>query len=116
MYTQSKIVIEDGRKYHLIPYEEIEWIKAEGNYCLLYIGKQRFLIRQSLHYFQNLLEPLFFRCHRSVIINLSLIELYDHKNNKIHLKTGIALPVARALRKVMLKQLYLYSNSQGISI
>ena len=35
-YTQSKIVIEDGRKYHLIPYNEIEWVKAEGNYCMLY--------------------------------------------------------------------------------
>ena len=110
-YEQSKIVIEDGRKYHLIPYEEIEWIKAEGNYCMLCTGKQRFLIRQSLHYFQNLLEPLFFRCHRSIIVNLSLIELYDHKNNKIHLTTGAVLPVARSLRTMMLKRLYDLSKS-----
>jgi len=73
---------------------------------MLYTDNKRFFIRQSLHYYQNLLGPLFFRCHRSVVVNLSLIKFYDHKNNKIHLRTGSILPVARALRKNMLKRLY----------
>jgi len=104
--TQLGIAVEDGRKYFTIPYEEIQWIKAEGNYCMLFTKTSRILIRQSLNYFQFHLKFPFFRCHRSSIVNLLLIELYDKKNKKIYLKTGVVLPVARSLHKTLLTKLY----------
>jgi len=106
IYSQSGIVIEDGRKCHLVPYEEIQWIKAEGNYCMLFTQKSRILVRQSLNYFQSHLKSSFFRCHRSIIVNLIFVELYDKGNKRLHLKTGTILPVARFLHKALLQKLY----------
>ncbi|MDR0295299.1 MAG: LytTR family transcriptional regulator [Prevotellaceae bacterium] len=106
IYSRHGVLTEDGRKCYLIPYEEIQWIKAEGNYCLLFTQQSRLLVRQSLDFFQAHLNSTFFRCHRSCIVNLLFIELYDKKNKKLHLKTGAILPVARSLHKTLLGKIY----------
>ncbi|MDR0296125.1 MAG: LytTR family transcriptional regulator DNA-binding domain-containing protein [Prevotellaceae bacterium] len=106
IYSQSGIVTEDGRKCYLIPYEEIQWIKAEGNYCMLFTQASRLLVRQSLDYFQTHLKSSFFRYHRSCIVNLIYVELYDKKNRRLYLKTETVLPVARSLHKTLLGKIY----------
>ena len=108
--SQSGIAVEDGRKYYVIFYKEIQWIKAEGNYCVIFTQQSRIIIRQSLNYFQSHLKSSFFRCHRSIIVNLVFVELYDKRNKKLHLKTGIILPVARFLHKALLQKLYNFNK------
>jgi DNA-binding LytR/AlgR family response regulator len=105
-YSSSGIIIEDGRKCYILPYDEIQWIKSEDNYCMLYTKNAHILVRQSLNDFQAHLKPLFFRCHRTIIVNILFIDIYDKKTKTIHLKTGVILPVARTLHKTFLKRLY----------
>lgn len=69
-----KIVVRSGSKKTLVDVDDIEWIEAADYYARLHTGDGSPLVRLSLTWFENHLDPLrFVRIHRSYIVNVDRV-------------------------------------------
>lgn len=89
--TDGKITVKSGSYIHLIPFQELMYIQAEGDYVVLYTAKERHIKEETMKHLESQLPPSFLRVHRSCIVNtenISRIELYEKQHYVITLKTG----------------------------
>jgi two-component system, LytTR family, response regulator len=97
-YLDRLSVVHKGRVL-LINVDDIDWIKACGNYALLYVGDRQYEIRETL---TNLGERLdrrnFLRIHRSTMVNVRRIreiQPWFHGHHLIVLRNGVELRMSR---------------------
>lgn len=76
--------------------ENINYIEANECYTWFHlINGKRFLSCKPIGYYEDELSGNgFLRIHRSYLINLSNLKLYEHKYRLVHLKGEITLPVS----------------------
>lgn len=90
---KNNLCIKDGYDTVIIPFDTILYIEGEGNYINIFCESKKVVSRQSLdNIIEQLNKDLFFRIHRSYIINLSKTNRYSKKEVEIN---GITLPVSR---------------------
>jgi DNA-binding LytR/AlgR family response regulator len=71
----ERVAVRHEGKISVIAVNEIDWIGAEGGCIYLYIKDGRFLTKYTLDELDNRLSPkMFFRAHRSAIINLNRVK------------------------------------------
>ena len=97
----QNLMVKDGRATAQIPYDEILWLEAEGNYTLLNTETQkkrllRFMIT-DLH--QQLPENDFIRIHRSFVVNRTKIT--EFASAYVVIK-NVKLPVGRTYRETLM--------------
>lgn len=74
-----KISVKHGNKTILVDTEQINYILASGVYAEMFTEKGKYVHRESLNNLEQQLNPqLFFRVHRSAIINLKSIKELVH--------------------------------------
>ena len=68
---QQRIVVKAaGRVFFLRP-DEVDWMEAAGNYVRPHVGKEAYLVRETMKGLEERLDPdTFIRVHRSRIVNL----------------------------------------------
>jgi DNA-binding LytR/AlgR family response regulator len=85
--------IKDGYDTVIIPYNNIIYMESEGNYVNIYCINKKMVSRQSLDsIIESLDSKLFFKIHRSYIINTSFVKRYSKK--EVNLNEAV-LPVSR---------------------
>jgi two-component system LytT family response regulator len=88
---------------------DIDWVRSEGNYVKLSSGKANYLLRGRLSELEKRLDPnLFFRIHRSTIVNLDRIRLFRPSfqgDGAIVLVDGTQLVASREYRKKLQQSL-----------
>lgn len=103
------IIYKSGSKTHYIPTDEILLIEAADQYVNIFTSKKKFLIRQSMDYLEEQLNPdIFIRTHRSFIIRLSevdAIEQYQPRNLLIHLKNGRTAKLSKSKKQLLQEKL-----------
>jgi two-component system LytT family response regulator len=81
---------------------EIDWVESAANYVSLHVGKESYLVRETLQSLEGRLDPeLFIRIHRSTIVNLDRvqeIEPYFHGDYIVRLRDGQRLTLSRTYR------------------
>jgi two-component system, LytTR family, response regulator len=84
----------DGYKMEKI--SSIIYCKAQESYCHIYLnGQPGYLVSRSLKEMEEMLpQNLFFRIHKSFLINLNYIETYKKPGGYIELRNGERLEVA----------------------
>lgn len=91
----DSITVKHNNKVHIIPFEELIYIQADGDYVVLVSTQGKFLKEQTMKYFENYLpEERFMRIHRSYIVNLSQINCVESKGREVYfvvLKDGTSL-------------------------
>ena len=96
------IVREAGRITFLRP-DEIDWIEGEGNYLRLHVGKDSYLLRETMHAAETRLIPKgFLRVAKSAMINLERVKEWQplfHGDSVLILKDGTRLTVSRVYRE-----------------
>ncbi len=96
----GRVVVKTGHKIDIIPVSDIHRISAEDDYVAIHTLKGRFLKLKSMKYFERALDPaLFFRVHRSHMVNLSLVERiepYEKEKFRLRLKSGVEVPVSKS--------------------
>ena len=105
----ERIMIRSGGRILFLRAEEIDWIAAEDNYVALHVGRETYLLRNTMASMEERLDSsMFLRIHRSTIVNLDRIrELKPlfHGDYSVLLQDGTKLTLARTsydgLRKLL---------------
>jgi two-component system LytT family response regulator len=94
----NKVAISHTRGIKLIHIEDIIYLEASGNCTVLYFTDgTRYLDTRTLKIYEGILNPsIFYRIHKSHIINLEFLKEYMNEDGHLAvLKNGKLLPVAR---------------------
>lgn len=101
----SRLMIKNNDKVFFIPVEQIDWIESAGNYVRIHTGKNNYLIRETMVNMERKLNSeLFFRIHRSAIVNVNSIkelEKWFHGDYKVQLYTGKELTMSRNYKDLL---------------
>jgi len=105
----KRIPVKTAQYTILVLVEDIDFIKAAGNYLELHVGKDLYLIRERVHQFEQKLDPeQFVRIHRSTIVNINRIKTLHPMFNGDHviiLRDGAKLNMSRTYHEKLLRLL-----------
>lgn len=97
--------VADGLTF--VDVEDIIYLEAEGAYTLLYLSENRkILISKKIKEFEEALtqQSIFFRSHRSFIVNLKKIKQFVKQDGGyILLQNEVQIPIARERKEEFLK-------------
>jgi two-component system LytT family response regulator len=104
-----QLVIRDGGRTIVVPFDDIVWIEAEDYCARLHLRTRSVLVRDSLRALADALERRgFVRVHRSAIANVACVrELVPlvSGDQRLTLEGGIVLKVSRTHRAAVIRAL-----------
>lgn len=99
----DRLVIRDGATIHRIPYAEIEWIDAAGDYMCVHVRGTTHITRATMNELEAELDPhRFARIHRSTLVNVDRVQSVSPLENgkyQILLDGGQKLTMSRSYRE-----------------
>jgi two-component system LytT family response regulator len=99
----ERFVVKSAGRVFFVRAADIEWIEAAGNYVKLHVGAETHLFRETMNALEAKLDPaMFFRIHRSTIVNLERVrELQPWFNGEyvVFLTSGARLTLSRGYRE-----------------
>ena len=97
------ITVKSAGQVAFVSPQEIDWIEAADYYVGLHVGPKTHLLRRSIAELEQDLDPaVFFRIHRSTIVNLNRIrglKLNEDGEYTVLLESGTSLRLSRRYRK-----------------
>ena len=88
----SRFTVQNGSRIQIVLAEDVEWIKAAGDYVELHVKGRSFLLRETMRSLERRLDPKrFLRIHRSRIVRMEgILELSSLENHefKVRLSDG----------------------------
>jgi two-component system LytT family response regulator len=98
----QRISVRIGESIRVIATEDIDWIRAEGNYVQIHAGGASYLHRETLRHLLDMLDPArFLRIHRGTLVNVERIrEIHPlfQGNAEVVLHNGTRLGLSRRFR------------------
>jgi two-component system, LytTR family, response regulator len=105
----APIAVQAGKRTRLIDVADIDWISAAGDYTRLHVRGDAHLLREPLSTLLNRLPPnVFYRIHRSSVLNLSRVADFTALRNQdllVTLKAGTILRASRTFSEELKKAL-----------
>ena len=95
----NKLIVQSTNGFTCYPFSEIQFLKAQSNYTELHTGQKKVLISKTLKSLEaQLPEQLFFRVHKSFLVNAAFIKSYVNTGGEscLTLDDGTCIPVSRA--------------------
>jgi two-component system LytT family response regulator len=96
----NTFVARDGDRIDLIPYDEIDWVEADGDYVRMHAGNRQILLRMTMGAMEESLPASeHVRIHRSTIVNVARIRTLKSLPNAdfaVVLKNGVNLRASRS--------------------
>jgi two-component system LytT family response regulator len=103
-YSET-IFVQKSDKYFRISASDIVYLEASGDYTVISTDKEQYVSSKGISKLESKLDPdLFFRIHRSTIINQNqLSEIEKHFNGGMiaKMKNGKIFPISRSYVKVI---------------
>jgi two-component system LytT family response regulator len=100
--TQNRLVIKAKGRVIFLDMDDIDWVEAAANYVRLNVGKEAYLLRETIsRTSERLNSDQFLRIHRSTIVNVKKIkELIPVNSGEyiVVLKNGKELSCSRGYR------------------
>ena len=96
--------VRSAGRVTLVPYEEVDWIEAQGDYACLHAGEREHLLRETMSALEDRLDGRFVRIHRSAIVNSGRVrELRSLENGdfRVLLEGGAELRLSRTHRTAL---------------
>jgi two-component system LytT family response regulator len=99
---QRKLVVRDSGVVKIIPFDDIDWVDAAGDYMCVHASGETHIVRSTLTELINKLDnSLFVRIHRSTIVNIERVvsvSPLQKGGSLLHLSGGSELKVSRNYR------------------
>lgn len=94
-HETSKIGLPIGDRLDMIPKNHIVRCQSESNYTIVYTVKGlKYTIAKTLKEIEKNLPGIFFRIHRSHLVNLNMIKSIDRKESQVELYDNTKLPIS----------------------
>ncbi len=94
------LVARDGNRTELVPFDEIDYVIADGDYVRVFAGKRQLLLRLTMNRIEAALPAHeHVRIHRSAIVNLSRVrtlEVLPNAELTVVLRSGVTLRASRS--------------------
>ena len=94
------LVARDGSRTELVPFDEIDYVIADGDYVRVFAGKRQLLLRLTMNRIEAALPAHeHVRIHRSAIVNLSRVRTLEALPNaelSVVLRSGVTLRASRS--------------------
>lgn len=87
------ITVKNGSNMHFVTFSEINYAEIYGRKITLHTTKNIYTLNGRLEELEQCLPDDFFRCHKSYIINLAKVTVYESETATI--TTGETVPIAR---------------------
>jgi DNA-binding LytR/AlgR family response regulator len=95
--------IKDGGRYTKVGFNEIKWVKADGNYVEVQTLQKKFLLRSPLkNILVQLPENSYIRVHKSYAVFKKFITKIEQNNIYID---DIVIPIGRKFKEELFKEL-----------
>ncbi|WP_046759365.1 LytR/AlgR family response regulator transcription factor [Kordia jejudonensis] len=106
-YNNEYICLGSKHKGQYVLKQHILFVEAYENYAWLYLNDNtKRLSSKPIGYYEDLLaSDGFTRIHRSYLINISYLKLYERKYRLVHLRGAITLPVSHRKKHTFSKYL-----------
>lgn len=105
-YLERLLIKQNGRLVY-IKTDEIELVKSDDKYVLIYAAGKQYLVRQTLGAMKNELDPnKFVQVHRSAIINIEKIKELESTPSgdyTIVLENNLKISVSRSFKDDLFK-------------
>lgn len=99
----QRIVVKTRGRTLLFRVEQIDWFQSAGNYVRLHVGRERYLLRETMSGLEEKLDPAqFVRIHRSAIVNVERIremQPTSHGEYQVMLADDTRLTLSRVYRE-----------------
>jgi len=106
-----ELSVKDGIIF--VKQEQIIRLEASGSYTTFFMENNvKHMVSKSMKEYESLLDPaVFFRCHNSHIINLTMVTKFTHSNGYIaELSNGSSVEIARRSKDMFLQKLKKIGN------
>ena len=98
MVASTEVLVHNNGTQYKVAQRDILYVEANESSTLIFTSKSEFRSEKSLSEWETILdERLFFRCHKSFVVNLGKIE--DIQDNIIKMCNGDKVAVSRRLKK-----------------
>lgn len=101
----SRILVKTSNRYFFLKVDQIDWIESAGNYVRIHSGSNNYLIRETMiNMEKKLSSDLFFRIHRSTIINVDKVkelEQWFHGDYQVIMDSGEKLTMSRNYKELL---------------
>ncbi|MDI9239276.1 response regulator [Lysobacter sp. LF1] len=98
----ERLAVPEGTRLRLLPVDEIDCVLAQSNYVELYVGEQRYRLRDTMAGIEARLDPQrFMRVHRSRLVRLGAIrdiETLEPGRYVVRLHSGLRLGTGASYR------------------
>ena len=102
---KRKLFVRDSGVVKIIPFDDIDWVDAAGDYMCVHANGETHIIRITLgELMQKLDDNLFVRIHRSTIVNIERvvsITALPKGGSLLELSEGTTLKVSRNYREAV---------------
>lgn len=99
----SRMIVKGEGASVLVQVKDVDYFESAGNYVKICIGRDRYLLRETMNALETALNPeQFVRIHRSFIVNLDRVrgfEPYFHGDYVVRLHDGRSLTLSRTFRE-----------------
>jgi len=103
-YTE-RVAVREPDRILVLDVEEIDWIEARQGQVVVHVGQEEHVLARTLADLEARLDPtLFFRAHRSVIVNLDRVKEiipWFAGSHKLRLTTGAEVDLSRSRGKAL---------------
>lgn len=99
----TRLLVKTGGRVLFIRVDEIDWIEAADYYVKLHVAGKVHMLRESMAALETRLDPaMFFRVHRSAIVNLERVrelQPFSRREHVLVLRDGTRLRLTRSRRE-----------------
>ena len=103
-YTE-RVAVREPHRILVLDEVEIDWIEARQGQVVVHVGQEEHVLARTLADLEARLDPtLFFRAHRSVIVNLDRVKEiipWFAGSHKVRLTTGAEVDLSRSRGKAL---------------
>ena len=71
----DRLIARDGDRVEMVPFADIDWVSADGDYVRVHAGNRQLLLRRTMTHMESALPAeQHVRIHRSTIVNVARIQ------------------------------------------
>ena len=102
---EPRIALRDRGRIIVLPYTDVDWIAAEGDYVRVFSKGRGYLVRHTMTAMEARLDPrAFARIHRSTIVNIARVREIRPQGDReyvVVLTDGTKLKMSRGYREAL---------------